>query len=118
MFANFLLVALGSAVGGGLRYGIALISRPHPFPYWTFAVNVAGSLLIGFLAGSIPSASEKIRLLLITGFCGGFTTFSAFSLETLELLQGNSLGWGLANVGLSLVCAIGGCWIGYLVAVR
>ncbi|MCB0711020.1 MAG: fluoride efflux transporter CrcB [Ignavibacteriae bacterium] len=118
MITNVLFVALGSATGGVLRYGISLLSRsfPHPFPYWTFLVNVVGSLLIGFLASSLPTDSEKLRLLLVTGFCGGFTTFSAFSLETLELFQQNAIGWGVANVGLNVLCAVGGCLIGYMIA--
>ena len=118
MVANLLVVAFGSAAGGVLRYLISFFSKTDltPFPYWTFIVNVLGSFLIGLLAGLIPTDSEKIRLLLITGFCGGFTTFSAFSLETLELFQQGSFLWSLINIGLHIGLTIGGCWAGYIVA--
>ena len=100
-----------------LRYGVSMMARggASVFPYWTFAVNVIGGILIGLLAATLPVDSERTRLLLITGFCGGFTTFSAFSLETLELFQQSAYGWAFTNILLNVVCAIAGCWIGYLI---
>lgn len=116
MLAHFLVVAVGSGAGGALRYAVSLLARNHPslFPYWTFAVNVAGGFLIGYLSALPGLGSERNRLLLVTGFCGGFTTFSAFSLETLELFRQGRAGWAVANVLLNTVCAVGMCWIGYL----
>ena len=85
---NFLLIALGGAAGSLLRYGCSRWWNASAFPYGTLAVNVIGSFLIGVLwVLFAKQADEQKRLLLITGFCGGFTTFSAFSLEGLQLLQ-------------------------------
>ncbi len=85
---NFLLIAIGGAAGSVLRYGCSRLLNTPSFPYGTLAVNIIGSFLIGVLwAFFSKEADEEKRLLLITGFCGGFTTFSAFSLEGLQLLQ-------------------------------
>ncbi len=85
---NYLLVAVGGALGSALRFACSKWLNGAAFPYGTFAVNIVGSFLIGlFLALLANEAGESKRLLLITGFCGGFTTFSAFSLEGLQLLQ-------------------------------
>jgi len=115
MLSSLAVVAIGSGAGGILRYTISLVSRSAltTFPYWTFLANLLGGFLIGLLAAWLPSDSERTRLLLITGFCGGFTTFSAFSLETLELIQQHAWGPALLNIGLSVVGGIGACWIGY-----
>lgn len=115
MSLQLLIVAIGSGVGGALRYSVSLIGQKYPsfFPYWTLAVNVLGGLCIGYLAAWFGDESGYNRLLLITGFCGGFTTFSAFSLETLELFRQGRIGWGMLNIILNVVCALGACWIGY-----
>lgn len=85
---NLVLIALGGAAGSLLRYGCSRLWNGASFPYGTFAVNILGSFVIGMLwAVFNKEANEPERLLLITGFCGGFTTFSAFSLEGLQLLQ-------------------------------
>lgn len=85
---SFVLVAVGGAVGSMLRYGCSRLWNSSNFPYGTLAVNIIGSFLIGILwAVFLKQADEQKRLLLITGFCGGFTTFSAFSLEGLQMLQ-------------------------------
>lgn len=85
---NVLLVALGGAAGSLLRYGCSRWLNSATFPYGTFAVNMTGSFLIGLLMAVVSKQSdEPTRLLLITGFCGGFTTFSAFSWEGVQLLQ-------------------------------
>lgn len=94
---NILYVAIGSAVGGVCRYGVSqLLGRTLAgvFPYGTFAVNIIGCLIIGLLFGLIDRGicmSAEMRLLLITGFCGGFTTFSTFAHENY-LLFGNERG--------------------------
>ena len=90
MIKNLLLVALGSAVGGALRYVVSLMMRwnGNGFPWATFAVNLVGCLVIGLLAGFLSRhSSENLSLLLVTGLCGGFTTFSTFSRESLALIQ-------------------------------
>lgn len=114
--ATLLWVALGGAAGSVVRalVGLALAGR---FPWATLAVNVAGSLLIGILMARIGSADPAISTrwhgLLVTGFCGGFTTFSTFSWQTLDhALRGN---WGVAaaNVLLSVVLCLAAVWLGF-----
>ncbi|MCW0207787.1 MAG: fluoride efflux transporter CrcB [Achromobacter sp.] len=118
---NVLLVALGGGLGAASRYGVSLAipARAGEWPWATFTINVTGSLLIGALAGWLATkgeAGEPWRLLLGVGVLGGFTTFSAYSLETMRLVERNdwlgattySLGSviaGLAAVGLGLLIA-------------
>ena len=109
---SWLLVALGSAVGGVLRYGCGLLIPSQGLPWATILVNIAGSFAIGAVAAS--AAGVELKLFLMTGVLGGFTTFSAFSLQTLELAQaGDLLGAGL-NVGLSVVLCLVAVWLGWL----
>ena len=112
---NYLLVALGSALGGVARYGIGVLAARSPgaFPIGTLIVNVAGSFLIGLLAATLGDASERSRLLLMTGFCGGFTTFSAFALENVEMMERGAFGMGLMLTVAHVVGSVGACWIGY-----
>ena len=86
---NFLLVGAGGALGSMLRYAISLLIGARAFPFATLTVNIAGSLLIGILLGlSVKnSISDFGWKLLAVGICGGFTTFSALSLEGFKLLQ-------------------------------
>ena len=85
MVRNLLLVALGGGLGSVCRY---LVSRmvESSFPWGTFAVNILGSLLIGLLVALVGKGivSNEIKLLLVTGFCGGFTTFSTFANESAK----------------------------------
>ncbi len=117
MLLNILAVAAGSAAGGVLRYLVASMSRAYPgqFPYWTLLVNVAGGFLIG-MAASLLSDSERGRLLLITGFCGGFTTVSAFSLETVTLMERGETVLAMSNIALNVLLSIGACMAGGAVA--
>ena len=104
---NILLVAAGGALGSVLRYWVQLALNAAWFPWGTLMVNVAGSAVIGVLAGL--SVAGPGRLLLMTGVLGGFTTFSAFSLDAVELYQRSILlaaAYVAASVSLSiLVCA-------------
>jgi CrcB protein len=86
---SFLLVGAGGAIGSMLRYGVALAPVNKNFPWHTFIVNVTGSFVIGALMGWLlkNSISNDGWKFLATGICGGFTTFSALSLEGVELLQ-------------------------------
>ncbi|MCO6416821.1 CrcB family protein [Siccirubricoccus sp. KC 17139] len=107
------LVALGGAIGSVLRYVVSVqgvLRFGTHFPWGTLAVNVIGSALIGAL-GALPLPQEA-RLFLITGCLGGFTTFSAFSLET-ELLAQRAPVLAAAYVGLSLVLGLGACALCY-----
>lgn len=90
----YVAVGLGSGLGSVLRYGVSLLSQAvlgGYFPWGTLIVNVLGAYIIGWLAATIsrfPQGSlARCQPLLVAGFCGGFTTFSLFSLETLHLLQ-------------------------------
>jgi CrcB protein len=108
---HLLIVMLGGAIGAGLRHlvGAAALARFGPgFPWGTLTVNLAGGLLIGLLAGWLVRAggSEATRLFLAVGVLGGFTTFSAFSLETYLMLQRGELGIAALYVGSSVIGAI------------
>ncbi|PYP64174.1 MAG: fluoride efflux transporter CrcB [Gemmatimonadetes bacterium] len=115
-------VALGSAVGGVARFALATIvqQRVGPdFPAGTLVVNVSGSLLLGFLLryslGTV-AISPEVRALLTTGFCGGYTTFSTFSYDTMLLLEdGEGLRAG-GYVLLSVVLSLAGTWLGIVAA--
>ena len=115
-------IALGSAVGGVARLALATIvqQRVGPdFPAGTLVVNVSGSLLLGFLLryslGTV-AISPEVRALLTTGFCGGYTTFSTFSYETMLLLEdGEGLRAG-GYVLLSVVLSLAGTWLGIVAA--
>lgn len=88
---NAILVFVGGGIGSMLRFIISNFAQNHvrisAFSAGTFTVNMVGCLLMGFLVAIIPKLDTEIRLLLTTGFCGGFTTFSAFSAENYQLLQ-------------------------------
>lgn len=102
-------VAGGAAVGGLLRWGLGLLLNPlgAAFPLGTLAVNLVGGLLIGGLgAWFAQHPQELLRLLLVTGLLGGLTTFSAFSAESLQLLQRGAWGLALAHAALHLLGAL------------
>jgi len=111
---NYLLVAIGGAIGSVARYAFALsvaaITGPG-FPYGTVLINIAGSFVIGWFSawsaryGGHPM-TENARAFVMAGLCGGFTTFSAFSLQTMELLRAGETGRAMANVGVSVVFCI------------
>jgi CrcB protein len=106
------LVALGGALGAVLRFLATLV---WPAPWGVLAINVLGSFLIGVLAVWLP---PRAALFLVTGVLGGFTTFSAFSLDALRLIEGGRLGTAALYVGgsvaLSLLACGLGLWIGRL----
>ena len=119
MLKDILLVGLGSCVGGVLRYLVSLMVRwgGSGFPWATFAVNILGCLLIGLLWGwGSRSLSPQLVLLLSVGLCGGFTTFSTFSKESLMLLQGGSWLMFALYVGGSITLGIGATALGWQLA--
>lgn len=119
---RFFLVCLGSAVGGGVRYLVSswLTERwGSQFPYGTLAVNVIGSFLIGglmYAGGEAALLSATVLLALTTGVMGGFTTYSAFSYQTLKALQDGHWAVALANVAVTLLGCLLACWLGWYAA--
>lgn len=117
-------IAVGSALGGVARFwGSGIIARAfgETFPWGTLIVNVSGSLLIGIIAALTgPDGriflSSTTRLALMAGFCGGYTTFSSFSLQTLSLVQDGEWWLAGANIVLSVVACLVAVWAGYAFA--
>lgn len=119
---TYLWIGLGGALGSVARHwcnNLIVLMTGAAFPWGTLIVNVLGSLVIGFAAAALHEGArfplgEDARAFLIVGICGGFTTFSAFSLQTLALIQGGQWLPAAGNIGLSVVLCIGGAWLGYL----
>jgi CrcB protein len=112
-----LLIALGGAAGSVLRYllgGRVQHFAPHGFPLGTLFVNVVGCFLIGILIRQFMNIQTHnyLRALLVVGFCGGFTTFSAFSMETIGLIEGGEYSRAMAYVALSVVVCLAGTFLG------
>jgi CrcB protein len=111
-------VALGSAVGGMVRFALGALIQQRTgttFPVGTLAVNLSGSLLLGFLLRyslGTPAVSAEVRAFLTTGVCGGFTTFSTFSYETAALIEDGDYRRAAWYVGLSLVLSLAGAFLG------
>ncbi len=116
---NILWVALGGSTGAVCRYLIykfLSVQYPMSFPLGTFAINIAGSFLIGLLLGlslKMPEFSPTLKLLLMTGFCGGFTTFSSFTAEGMTLIQQQKIAVFLLYTGLSVVIGLTATFCGY-----
>jgi fluoride exporter len=116
--AALLAVALGGAAGSVARYVTTLALTPltTTFPYATLLVNVLGSFLIGYFSRvfSTPEHDPVMRLALTTGLCGGFTTFSALSAETVTLLQQGRTGRAMTYIALSLALGLGATALGLM----
>ncbi len=108
-----LLVFVRGGLGALLRYLAALLVGG---PLATIAVNVLGSFAIGLLAAAIPSGEGNLRLFLLTGLLGGFTTFSAFSLDALNFAQRGEIGWAATYVLASVILSLAAAAIGVAVA--
>lgn len=116
---NFIFVAMGGAVGAMLRYAISLIPVKTDFPVLTLITNIMGAVLIGFVVGMVSirqETSQHLILFLKVGVCGGFTTFSTFSLEAMRLFEQNKIGMGIVYVVASVVCSIAGVLVGQGIA--
>jgi CrcB protein len=118
MLRTLICIALGGSLGSMLRYLSSVIIQKYyasVFPLATFLVNVIGCLLIGIIMGLLEKnqlTNSNIKWLLVTGFCGGFTTFSAFSFENITLLQNENFGWAFLYIISSVVIGIGAVWLG------
>jgi CrcB protein len=113
-------VMIGGALGVGARHlvGAAMLARLGPgFPWWTLSINIAGSLAMGLLIASLARSggSEAARLFFGVGVLGGFTTFSAFSMEFWTLFERGESAQAFAYVAASVIGAIAACGLGLLV---
>src|SRR5438034_3115956 len=123
---SYISVALGSVVGGVARYLISVLfvsQLGDGFPWSTLFVNVIGSFIIGFYAAlSGPDgrlfATPRQRQFVMVGFCGGFTTFSAFSLETLRLAHSGNVRAAFLNLVISIIGWLVAVWMGHALATR
>ena len=110
--AVFLAVAAGGAIGSVSRYGVDRVIEAREvgaFPLSTFVINVSGCLVVGFIIAAVVdrrNAPEWLRAGLVVGFCGGYTTFSTFAQESLDLLEARDVAVALANVGGSVVIGL------------
>jgi CrcB protein len=123
IMAKYLYIMAGGAIGCALRFVVSgLFKSPGGnFPAGTLTVNLAGSLLIGLLFGWLSvngEIDEKMRLLLFTGFLGGFTTFSAFALENFQMLHEGHITASVFYILLSNVAGIALAFTGYYTAIR
>ncbi len=121
---SYIWIAIGSALGGVARYwcsGAMARLIGETFPWGTFTVNVVGSFIIGFFAtltgpdGRVY-ASSVARQFVMVGICGGYTTFSSFSLQTLSLMNDGEWFRAGANIGLSVLCCMLAVWAGHFAA--
>ena len=121
-FSNCLLVMAGGALGTLARYLVSTWALPvsSELPWGTIIINITGSLLIGFFGtltlatGRFP-VSENLRLFVMIGLCGGYTTFSSFSLQTLDLLRAGAPVRAAVNVGASIVLCVAAVALGHLI---
>lgn len=118
MFKQLIIAGLGGFLGSASRYLIsALVNKWFAvlFPMGTFAVNIVGCFVIGILYGLIGKdlmSEGALKIFLITGFCGGFTTFSTFSMDGITLLHEGKTGTFLLYMGLSIVIGLGATYLG------
>jgi CrcB protein len=122
-FSTFVAVAIGGSIGALLRYLVANIGQswtPSDFPLGTLIVNIAGCALIGLmtalLVGPLSQHREFLRLLVIVGVLGGFTTFSTFALDTFELLEDGRVRQAVLYIVLSNVFGIFAAWSTYKIS--
>lgn len=122
--AAYVWIAVGSALGGMARYwcsGFVAGWIGETFPWGTIFINILGSFVIGFFATlSGPDGrllvTTEVRQFVMVGLCGGYTTFSSFSLQTLSLIRDGQWPAAGANIGLSVVLCLMAVWLGYIAA--
>jgi fluoride exporter len=121
---GYLFVMLGGALGTGARFwmsGFVAERAGEFFPVGTLAVNVSGSFIVGFFAGftdpeGLILVSPRVREFFMIGLCGGYTTFSSFSLQTLDLARDGDWFKALLNIVLSIGCCLAAVWLGRIFA--
>lgn len=114
---KFLWVGLGGAIGSIYRYTLSLLPIKSSFPVLTLITNLLGAFIIGVVVGLFEKQylSSQIHLFLKTGVCGGFTTFSTFSLETLTLLENGMIFMAIVYVFISIAGCIVGVYLGKMI---
>ena len=120
----YVWIAIGGALGSIARFwcsGLAARLVGETFPWGTIVVNVTGCLIIGFAATAMAPdgrmfVGSTARQFVLTGFCGGFTTFSSFSLQTLNLVNDGEWLYALGNIGLSVIVCYLAVWAGHVLA--
>jgi CrcB protein len=116
MLQSSLWIGAGAVLGANARYWLGLWLAQHAgprFPFPTFLINVAGSLLLGLLVGYLHNRpNSSLSLFCGVGFCGSFTTFSTFSLEILNLWRGGESGLALVYIFASVAAGAAGAWVG------
>ncbi|MBN9070819.1 MAG: fluoride efflux transporter CrcB [Rhizobiales bacterium] len=124
-FTTCIIVMIGGALGTLARYAMSVWALPisRDLPWGTIIINIAGSFLIAFF-GTLTLASgkypvpENLRLFVMVGFCGGYTTFSSFSLQTLDLLRAGAVTRAMVNIGASVVLCLCAVALGHALAAR
>lgn len=122
LVGHVIAIMIGGALGALSRYGVSQLSAlwlGKGFPYGTLIVNGVGSLLIGFLSVYFltkTNGDPMVKLAVLVGFLGAFTTFSTFAMDTLVLLEAGAMAKGLLNIALNVCLSLLGVWIGMIVA--
>lgn len=122
MFKTLFFIAIGGALGSILRYSVTLLVNKFwsdNFPLATFVTNCLGCFMIGFFIGFLERnniTNLNIKWFLITGLCGGFTTFSAFGFENVTLFNNNNSSIAFLYIGLSVITGLFAVWFGLFVS--
>jgi CrcB protein len=118
MLRTLFLIALGGGIGSALRYLTSVMVQKYyaaVFPLATFITNVLGCLLIGIIIGYLEKnqlTNSPMKWLFVTGFCGGYTTFSTFGLENISLFQNHNSGIAFLYIGASIIVGLFAVWLG------
>ncbi len=122
-FTTCLIVMIGGALGTLARYAVSVLAAPYSrdMPWGTIVINITGSFVIGLFgtltlaSGRFP-VSDNLRLFVMIGLCGGYTTFSSFSLQTLDLIRAGAMTRAMINIAVSVVLCVAATACGHLIA--